>query len=243
MAFDSGATYGLGGFREWRVKRRSRAERFFDGLVLQGDLRGVLDLRAFRTVGYWSPQGAFGLLGPLVAACTSEGIRRDTGVVSWLHWPNLVTIDDKVVAETSVEVTPPSRSRLQARVVLSMSVNCFAADSARSMARSHETSIKEALGVEIDIDLLRDRILQALDWYYDEWERGKLRKLVERMQPTISWLGRDVEVTRPDGSVIRGRAKGLDDFGSLVLDTRDGQGRREYATLYPGSAVLVREVR
>lgn len=243
MAFDSGPTYDLGRFREWRVERRPRAERFFEGLVLQGELRGMLDLRAFRTAGDWPPQGAFRLLGPLVAACTSEGIRRDTGVVSWLHWPNLVTIDDKVVAETSVEVVPPARSRLQARVVLSTSVNCFAADGARPKARSHETSIKEALGVEIDIDLLRDRILQALDWYYDEWARGKHRKLVERIQPTIAWLGREVEVTGPHGSVIRGRAKGLDDFGSLVLDTQDGQGRRASATLDPGSAALVREVR
>ncbi len=99
------------------------------------------------------------------------------------------------------------------------------------------TSIREELGVEIDIDLLRDKILHALNWYFAEWERGMYRKLAERMQPAIAWMGGMVEVSTSDGRVMKGRAKGLDDAGSLLLEQR-GKTR----AVAPEGVELVRAV-
>ena len=77
------------GFSGWRVRKGSSVKRFSDGLVLEGCERGVLELLVCRTLVL--PPGAdrAGLLRPLVAACTSEGIRRDTGAITWLQWPKL----------------------------------------------------------------------------------------------------------------------------------------------------------
>jgi len=163
---------------------------------------------------------AFGLLASLAAACASEGIRRDTGIVSWLHWPNLITIDGRVVAQTSLSVTQPANPEAKAQVVTGVLVNCFDGRPASFPSRLPAASILDALGVEIDLDLLRDKVLHALDWYFAEWERGMHRKLVERIEPTISWLGGDVNVRTTDAKVIVGRAKGLDDEGSLLLERR-----------------------
>ena len=89
---------------DWRVRRGSAVQELLcTGLVVQGEGPGMLDLSVCRLASGRSLEG-FGLLGPLAAACTSEGIRRDTGIVSWLHWPNLVTIDGRVVAKTSLSL-------------------------------------------------------------------------------------------------------------------------------------------
>jgi len=182
------------------------------------------------------------LLGPVSAACASEGIRRDTGIISWLHWPNLVTIDGLVVAKTSLSWAGPPESEGRARVMFGISVNCFADVLTAFPTGLPATSILEALRVEIDVDLLRDKILHALDWYYAEWERGMHLKLVERMQPTIAWLGLVVEVSTSDGQVLRGRAKGLDELGSLLLEQLDGRARQKTRTIPADTVELVRAV-
>ena len=198
----------------------------------------MLDLSVCLLVTGQGDQKGSGLLGPLAAACTSEGIRRDTGIISWLHWPNLVTIDGRVVARTSLSLTQPPGPDFKARVVFEVLVNCFAKRPASFPPGLQATSILEALGVEIDVDLLRDKVLHALDWYFAEWERGMHRKLVERIEPTISWLGSDVRVRTTDAKVLKGKAEGLDDQGSLRLERRGGT-----LTVPAGSVELVTAVK
>jgi len=169
-------------------------------------------------------------MGPLAAACASEGIRRDTGIVSWLYWPNLVTIDDRVVAKAGLSLAPAPGLEGKTRVTMDISVNCFSkGSSALPSIDMPTTSILEALGVEIDVDLLRDKILHALNWYYAEWERGMHRKLADRIQPTIAWLGRSVEVRTRGGSSVKGMSKGLGDLGSLLLEQDRGKKPRTLA--------------
>jgi biotin-(acetyl-CoA carboxylase) ligase len=204
----------------WRVRKGSTLGRFSDGLVVQGGPWGLLRLSACRVLEDKVQSGASGLLGPLVAACASEGIRRDTGIISWLHWPNLVTIDGRVVARTSLSVTQPANPDAKVHLVSRVLVNCFDGKPASFPSGLPAASILDVLGVEIDLDLLRDKVLHALDWYLAEWERGMHRKLVERIEPTISWLGGDVNVLTTDARVVAGRAKGLDDQGSLLLERR-----------------------
>jgi biotin-(acetyl-CoA carboxylase) ligase len=206
----------------WRVRRGSALGRFSDGLVVQGGTRGLLELSVCRASARQVTSGDFRLLGPLSAACASEGIRRDTGIISWLHWPNLVTIDGRVVAKTSLSLTQPAEPGSKARVVFEVLVNCSASRPASFPSGLPGVSILEALGVEIDVSLLRDKVLHALDWYFAEWERGMHRKLVERMEPTISWLGSDVRVRTTDAKVLTGKAECLDDQGSLRLGRRGG---------------------
>jgi biotin-(acetyl-CoA carboxylase) ligase len=182
------------------------------------------------------------LLGPLAAACTSEGIRRDTGIVSWLHWPDLVTIEGRAVAKTSLAVSSTPESDRNAQIVFGISVSCFSDAATPFQSPLPTTSIFDALGVEIDADLLRDKILHALSWYYSGWERGTHRKLVDRIEPTIAWLGHEVEVRTADGKVLKGMARGLDESGSLLLQ-QPGAGSKKTRTVFPEDVELVRAVK
>jgi biotin-(acetyl-CoA carboxylase) ligase len=218
----------------WRVRRGCRASRFADGLVLHGGSAGRLALTVCRTFRSLKPM-ELGALAPLAAACASEGIRRDTGLMSWLHWPNLVTIEDRVVATTKTSVEP---LEAKTNVTFAISVNCFG-DGPESFPRDlPRSSIFEMLGVKIERGLLRDKILHALDWYCAELDRGMDRKLLDRIGPTIAWLGREIDVTTTSGETARGFAKGLDDQGCLVLG---GLGGSRNARLFrPDRVALVR---
>ena len=220
---------------QWRVRKGSAARRFSDRLVVQGGRPGILELSVFLLASKSTP-GGLGVFRLLAAACASEGIRRDTGIVSWLHWPNLVTIDGRVVAKASLSLAAPDAAG-KTQVTIGVSVNCSAVDPSDFPTALPSTSILEALGVEIDVDLLRDKILHALYWYDAEWEGGMHRNLVERMRPTIAWLGQNVEVKTASGRSVRGRARELDDLGSLLLEQR-----RKTRSLPPESVELVREV-
>jgi biotin-(acetyl-CoA carboxylase) ligase len=218
----------------WRVINGLDVTDFSDGLVVEAGSRGLLRLLACRSVRRAISPRAFSLLGPLAAACASEGVRRDTGIISWLQWPNLVTIEGRAVAKASL-----SHQGTGLQAVFDISVNCFATEEPAFSRGLQGTSILDALGVEIDTSLLRDKILHALDWYFAEWERGMQRKLVDRIQPTISWLGGEVEVRMLDGRLLRGVAKGLDDNGSLLLDQGVRSGKPEARTIHPVGVELV----
>jgi BirA family biotin operon repressor/biotin-[acetyl-CoA-carboxylase] ligase len=234
----------VAGSGDWRVRKGSSVPTFSDRLVVQGGGAGLLDLSVCLSADGREESGRLGLLRPLVAASTSEGIRRDTGVVSWLHWPDLVTIGDRVVATTSLSPAPRSESNEKTGAVARISVNCFAPRPSEFSAVSMpSTSIRKVLGVEIDVDLLRDKVLHALNWYHAEWQRGMSQKLIERMRPTIACLGREVEVSLAGGRVMKGRASGLDDEGSLMLEQKRARARTTSLRLRSESVNLVRVVR
>lgn len=232
------------GSSDWRVRRGRSLRTFSDRLVVQHGSAGLLDLSVCLAAESIEASGGLSLLRALVAASTSEGVRRDTGIISWLHWPDLVTIDNRVVATTFLSHAPRSESSKKAGVVARISVNCFAPRSYEfSSVALPSTSIRRELGVEIDVDFLRDKILHALDWYHAEWERGMSRKLVERIGPTIAWLGRDVDVRLADGRVLKGRVIGLDDEGSLLLDQEHRGGSSTNLRIRSEIVNLVRAVR
>jgi biotin-(acetyl-CoA carboxylase) ligase len=227
---------------DWRVRKGSATKRFSDRLVVQGGRAGLLDL-SINLGGGPTSRRMLGLLRPLVAASTSEGIRRDTGIVSWLYWPDLVTIDDRVVAKTSFSLNELPEPGGKAEVVVGISVNCFSSRPTSFPSALPSTSILHALGVEIDVALLRDKVLHALNWYHAEWARGMHQKLADRIRPTIPWLGHEVEVRTPRAPALQGRAKGIDDFGSLLLEQQPGRGRKRNRVVHPESVDLVRVVR
>ena len=203
---------------DWRVRRGSAVRRFSDGLVVQGGRRGLLRLWVCRAFSPAAP-GAFGLLGPLSAACASEGIRRDTGIISWLHWPNLVTIDGKVVANTSLYLTRPSRPGAKAHAVFEISVSCFG-DSASMPHRAAFDVHREVLGVEIDAepparqDPARPRLV-----FRRVGEGDAQQARPTGSSPPSPGSGRRSMSRTADGRVVKGKAVGLDEGGSLVLES------------------------
>ena len=197
----------------WKLRRGRRLKSPSAGVVLQREGRpGVLDLQICVAASSNLP-----LLTPVATGALSEAIRKDTGIISWLHWPDLVTIDDRAVGRVSVSPSPDGRA-----VVIQVLVNCSGRNSPASNTDLASTSIRACLGVEVDKNLLREKILEAIGWYSAEWERGVYSKLVARVQPSIPWMGGNVKVKTREGAVFIGKAVALDESGSLVVEPAHG---------------------
>lgn len=162
------------------------------------------------------PQRKSGLqLLPLIGAlAVADGIKKDTGIVPFVRWPNDVTIHGKkvagVIAEAGYKETMPSH------LILGLGVNCnFASQSLGEIAK-YSTTLMDELGVSVDITILRDKVLQSFEHLYAEWGRGV--SLVSKKKDWISTIGKKIEVNRKTGVVLC-TAEDVNDDGTLVIRT------------------------
>ncbi|MBI3022121.1 MAG: biotin--[acetyl-CoA-carboxylase] ligase [Thaumarchaeota archaeon] len=204
-------------------------------LVKEGAPEGVVIIASEQASGrgrmgreWYSPRGGLymslilrpkrksGLqLLPLIGAlAVADGIKKDTGIVPFVRWPNDVTIHGKkvagVIAEAGYKETIPSH------LILGLGVNCnFASRSLGEIAK-YSTTLMDELGVKMDITILRDKILQSFGHLYAEWGRGV--RLVSKKKDWISTVGKKIEVIRKTGVVVC-TAEDVNDDGTLVIRT------------------------
>lgn len=171
----------------------------------------------------WVPLAAGAAMSDAVAAGLPG---HEVGV----KWPNDVLVDGRKICGILAEAAGGA-------VVLGAGVNT--AMTAEQLPVPTATSFA-ALGVSVDVDRLAADFLSGLDLLLTglvtagDAEESGLRRAVEERCLTI---GQDVAVSLPDGSALRGRARGLDDGGRLVVDA-DGELRPVSA----GDVVHVRPV-
>lgn len=165
--------------------------------------------------------GAVGLV-PLAAGVAVADALRARGVEVALKWPNdvLATVDgdDRKCVGILVE-----HHHLDARAVLVVGIGINV--DWRAVPRVDEaatwTSVAEAVDADVDRFALLADVLGGLDARL----RDDASTLRERYRRACGTLGRAVEVTRPDGGVLRGRAVDLAADGALVVEV-DGRRQR-----------------
>lgn len=188
--------------------------------------------RGRRGRAWWSPpgQGLYTsfivypgdhlspLLSLLAGVAVVEAIGSAAGLEAGLKWPNDVLVQGRKCAGILVEggVTPIPWA------VLGIGIN-VAGTLPPEFARA--ITLETAAGRTVSREALWARLAERLEDWCERW-------LVEGPRPVLSaWrrhsltLGETVEVTRADGSSIRGRAVDVDPEGALVLETGSGTVR------------------
>ena len=179
-------------------------------IVLDGN-PSTLDFRATAVCGEESP-----LFLTLVAAFSaSEGIRKDTGIISWVEWPGKVTIDGRTVGESSASVEERGDGK-QKLAKMSFRVNLLHTNQRDS------TSLYDCLGVEVDRELLLEKILESLSWMQFGWANGMHSQLLRRVRSMTETIGRNVSVRVNQGRE-QGKVVEVDQFGRLNVRLRDGR--------------------
>ncbi len=164
--------------------------------------------------------GAVGLV-PLAAGVAVADALRARGVEVALKWPNdvLAVVDG---AERKCVGILVEHHHLDDRAVLVIGIGINV--DWRGVPRLDEatawTSVAEAVHGDVDRFALLADVLGGLDARLRD-EGSTLR---ERYRRACSTLGREVEVARPDGGVLRGRAVDLATDGALVVEVA---GRRQ----------------
>lgn len=198
-----------------RSARELLAQGPRDGDVFVQDAAGGSDALRFTAVARCGAETPL-LLGLFAAFSASEGIRKDTGIISWVHWPSTVTIEGKRVASTSAAVTKSSGSTWTA---LDFQVNLLHNELAGS------TSLYDELGVEVDRTLLLDKILESLSWMHFGWSTGTHPHILRRVTSMTETLGSKVSVQKA-GRRASGSAVEIDSLGGLVVRLDGGRMMR-----------------
>ncbi|MEO8639114.1 MAG: biotin--[acetyl-CoA-carboxylase] ligase [Chloroflexota bacterium] len=215
--------------------RAALSEPGGEGLAVVADLQTAGRGRRGRT--WVSPAGAnllfsvawrpsiaprlAGLLGGSAAlavrdACAS--LVPDAGLA--IRWPNdVVERDGRKVAGLLVETALESGELAEAVIGIGINVNWLLSEMPPEIGGS-ATSLQALLGAPIDRVRLLRRVLDALDAEVRALERGDTP--LPRLRAS-SWLdGRQVEVDTGTAIII-GRAAGIADDGSLLLDADVGR--------------------
>lgn len=148
------------------------------------------------------------LMRLVIPFSTSEGIRKDTGIITWIGWPNRVTTEGRTAATTSM--TRGLRGR-QDWIVLTSRIR-----TGRSSHDESEVSLWDLLGVEVEPTLLTEKVLESLSWMYDGFLNRLDQRMMQRVASMVDLMGTKVEAFHKGGRVA-GTLSGVDDVGRLIL--------------------------
>lgn len=190
--------------------RRMAAESPGDGMVVVQKQDGAAVLRLSAVV---RTSGVSRLALTLIAAFSaSEGIRKDTGVISWVRWPDKVVIGEAVVATTDVSLLPRGG---EPRAALNFAVNRL------HLEGEGVTSLQDQLGVEVDEGILVGKMLESLSWMHFGWTNDMKEHVLKRVKSMTETLDRPVSV-RTGSAHGRGTATEIDRLGRLVVRLERG---------------------
>jgi len=141
------------------------------------------------------------LITLMAAVATVKATKRISGLQPRIKWPNDLLINNKKVAGLLNEM---------------------------KCKRSTATSLREELGYDISRVEFLSALLREVEREYGAFLTGEPRRIVRQWEEFSQIVGKFVEM-RSFNEVIRGKVKGIDSNGSLLLSTPDGSERRVIA--------------
>lgn len=192
------------------VAARQSAGRGRRGRTWQDAPDGATSLLLSAT----APAPSVPTLVPLAAGLAVRGAGRRVGARVDLKWPNDAIVGGAKCAGVLVE-------RHGDAVVIGIGVDVDWRGADRSGERGSWTSFAEAARTQVDRYSVLADVLAGLDSWLHDVERDRATMLGIYAQ-SCATIGRDVVVTTPAGSEIRGRATGIEHEGALLVDTDEG---------------------
>jgi BirA family transcriptional regulator, biotin operon repressor / biotin---[acetyl-CoA-carboxylase] ligase len=183
-----------------------------EGFALLSNAKEDSGLLKFSTITTCGDETEL-LLALIATFSLSEGIRKDTGIISWLRWPNVVSIEGKTIASCRA-----SKRSLTGKNVVQFDLQV-------NLSRGHgigEVSLLDLLGVEVDDTLLLEKILDSLSWMHSGWTNGMHPQILKRIKSMTETIGSKISVQGKTRTKM-GIATDIDDSGRLMIRLQDGR--------------------
>ena len=178
---------------------------------------------------------------PLFSLATSvalvKAIEAETGLAPRIKWPNDVLVNDKKVAGILLESESDGAQTPSLVIGIGVNVNMEADDFPPEL-RPIATSLKTALGKQIDRDDLLIALLDALADQFLLLEEGKKGLLIESVNRYSQTLGKKVRVDTPR-QAFEGWAEEIEEDGALRIRLGDGSRRK----IMVGDITHLREIK
>ncbi|WP_035702032.1 biotin--[acetyl-CoA-carboxylase] ligase [Glycomyces tenuis] len=211
---------------EQQTAGRGRLDRRWTCPVGAGLMMSVL-LRPGR------PRREWGTLSLAAAVALEETLRAVAGVAARLKWPNDVLIGGRKVCGILATGGAEDGS-----VVLGLGLNVSLTESELPVPEA--TSLLLAGAATLEREVIAAEFLAHFAAVYRTWGESGPAHVVERWREYSATLGRNVEVSFPNGRKVAGVATDIAADGRLVVAGRDGEGREEVVTVAAGDVVHLR---
>ena len=159
----------------------------------------------------WLPPDRAGVL-PLAAGLAMASAAREVGDLDVrCKWPNDLLLRDRKVGGILTESLASSERVDHAIVGIGMNL-----DPPRSV------DLAAGMG-DVDASELLGAFLRSFATSYSSNPSAFIESVAATYPRISATIGREIEATTTDGRRVRGRAIGVDDAGSLVVDTAEGR--------------------
>lgn len=156
----------------------------------------------------------------------AEAVRQTTGLPAVLKWPNDLQIAGKKASGILLESAARADGGLD-WLIIGVGVNVE--HSPRDL--SGVTSLHEE-GAQISVEELLSVFLERLFRYAEQWRQHGFQAIREKWLSFALPAGAEIRVRLPDGDLF-GRFAGIDERGSLLLDTDAGSQRIDMGDVFP----------
>ncbi|MDA4113673.1 MAG: hypothetical protein OK474_06480 [Thaumarchaeota archaeon] len=187
-----------------------------DGTVIQGSTTTRSKVLGFSVILRPRPGSQVRILAPIATFCASEGIRKDTGIITWIRWPDEVVAGGEVLAATSLSLGGSVDSPW---AVLDFRINLG------HLRQEGSTSLRDLLGVDVDPDMLLAKVIDSLWWMHSGWVKEMYPKILPRIASMLENAGGRVVVVDRDGVAAPGVVRGVDETGRLIVGLPGGEVR------------------
>lgn len=161
-----------------------------------------------------------------IAAATAliRAIRRQTGLMADVKWPNDILVNGLKVAGILTELSAELDHVKYVVLGIGVNANQEIADFPSEL-RAVATSLKLSAGRKINRPELAAQILRDLDYDYDRVLTGRFDAVALEWENRCSTLGRHVSI-RVGDRLVQGQAETLDNAGALLVRTEHGHLER-----------------
>jgi BirA family biotin operon repressor/biotin-[acetyl-CoA-carboxylase] ligase len=167
--------------------------------------------------------GALSGLSLAVGSALARALEREGAAAIGLKWPNDVLWQGRKLAGILIELSGDALGPTAA--VIGVGVNVRLTEATRSRIGQPAADLEAACGAAPDRNRLLARLLAEISATLDDFARDGFAPLRAEWERRHAHQGRRVTLTFPDGSRQAGRAGGVADDGSFLLETRSGTKR------------------
>ncbi len=172
------------------------------------------------------PMSQVSMLTFLAAAALAETLAREFGIDAQVKWPNDVLVKGRKICGILSEVKSAKTKGKAEYVVIGIGINVnhtkedFPLDSLTSA-----TSVQIETGKEIVRAKLLQKVLQLMEYYYEEYKTTGFSWLRDRWMERNCTMGRFVRINTNTEGFVEGETVGLSEQGGLLVRLPSGELR------------------
>lgn len=135
-----------------------------------------------------------------------------------IKWSNDIYISDKKVAGILIQNTLVSRNIQSCIIGVGININqtIFKSDA------PNPTSLKLEMGIDFDLDELLEMLCWFIEKRYLQLMANSFEKIKVEYLDNLYRYMEDALYQIPDGQVFRGRIIGIEEFGKLIIESKNG---------------------